>query len=201
MIPTGDPGLDLCLGGGYPPGALHVVAGSPGSGKTSWLRRSIRLALNAGKTVHVVDLERTIHKHFPVDAGISFETDLTRPFPEAVDLLVIDCVQLHYVQEEHIAGLARWLGSNLIPRLQRLEHPVKLMSWQSPRSGSTPSLPQALNYAAEVVLHLDRPPTSESFRAALRKNRFGTTGGDFGYTLPDAAAIIRPTIWERLEET
>ena len=33
-LPTGEPSLDLVLGGGLPAGSLIVVAGPPGSGKT-----------------------------------------------------------------------------------------------------------------------------------------------------------------------
>jgi circadian clock protein KaiC len=34
LLPTGDPGLDAVVGGGLRPGALIVVAGAPGTGKT-----------------------------------------------------------------------------------------------------------------------------------------------------------------------
>jgi hypothetical protein len=213
MIPTGDPNLDEPLDGGYQQGALHIVAGGPASGKTTWLRRTIRLALNAGKTVHVVDLERTIQRHFPGEARISFETDLTRPFPEAVDLLIIDCAHQQPIPLENpelvtVGLMALWLGSNLVPRLQRLEHPVKLMSWQSRANhvlgGPDSLMPKALLHAADVVLYLDREQGQTNdggFRAVLRKNRFGTAGGTWGYTLPEANPIVRPTVWERLEET
>lgn len=220
MIPTGDPALDLGLDGGYQPGALHIVAGAPGSGKTNWLRRSIRLALDAGKTAHVVDLESTLQRHFQGEPRVS-STSSFRPLewaqiPANVDLLVIDCIQQHVLpmdsHQVQIAGMARWLGSQVVPMLRELHHPVKLLSWQDHRRqdrgqeswDNVPVIPKALNHAADVVLYLDRDQgqtDDRGFKAVLRKNRFGTTGGVWEYTLPEAKPIIRPTIWERLEET
>jgi hypothetical protein len=170
MISTGDPILDSHLGGGYHPGALHVLAGGVGSGKTTWLRRAIRQAEAEGKWVHVVDLEGTIR-------------DI---IPELVDLLIIDGIQQHPV-------------SQAIPRLSRLRHPVKLLTWQSPRGESDHRLPLGLGYSADVVLHLDR--TEGNLRVQLQKNRFGGHGFTWHCTLPEFQVIHRPTIWERLLES
>ncbi len=45
--PTGVPGLDLALGGGLPRGALTLVVGPPGSGKTTL---AVQTAFNAAQT-------------------------------------------------------------------------------------------------------------------------------------------------------
>lgn len=204
MISTGDPGLDECLDGGYQQGALHLVIGSPGSGKSSWLRMAIRSALNAGKTVHAVDLEGSIGKHFQGEPGFSVTTDLREPFQDQsrIDLLVYDDIRL--VRTEEVKeSLAQWLTAHFIPLLRRLEHPAKLVSWQSRSPEPNPNttgIPKALNFSADVILRLHRDEQSRGLRAVLQKNRFGLTGREFGYSLPDIRPIVRRTFWERLQD-
>jgi len=195
VISTGDPGLDECLDGGYQQGALHVVIGATGSGKSSWLRTAIRSALNAGKTVHAVDLEGSIGKYFQGEPHFSITTRLQEPLPEQsqIDLLVYDDARLDI--KSYQGALTEWLLGHFIPRLRLLEHPAKLVSWQS-----RTLIPKALNFSADVVLHLHRDENSRDLRAILRKNRFGLTGREFGYSLPDVRPIIRRTFWERLQD-
>lgn len=203
MISTGDLGLDECLDGGYQQGALHLVIGSPGSGKSSWLRMAIRSALNAGKTVHAVDLEGSIGKHFRGEPGFSVTTRL-RPLQDQsrIDLLVYDDAQLDI--QSYQGALPEWLSGHFIPDLQRLEHPAKLVSWQSRSPETNPRVsaivPKALNFSADVILRLHRDEHVRGLRAVLQKNRFGLTGREFGYALPDLRPIVRRTFWERLQE-
>jgi circadian clock protein KaiC len=35
QLPSGAPGLDLVLGGGFPEGSFNLIAGAPGTGKTT----------------------------------------------------------------------------------------------------------------------------------------------------------------------
>jgi hypothetical protein len=200
MISTGDPGLDECLDGGYQQGALHLVVGGTGSGKTSWLRTAIRSALNAGKTVHIVDQEGSL-RSFQGEPHCSISSSISEPLlPDQgkIDLLVYDDAHLLHTAQE--LGVARWVTSFFVPNLRLLEHPVKLVSWQA-RAALPGSLgvPKALNFSADVVLHLHRAEDSRDIRAILRKNRFGLTGQEFGYSLPEVRPIIRRTIWERLQ--
>lgn len=52
--PTGVPNLDLMLGGGMPPGALVIIMGPPGSGKTTLAGQMGFAAAHAGRRVVLV---------------------------------------------------------------------------------------------------------------------------------------------------
>ena len=52
--PTGVPGLDLVLGGGLPRGALTLVVGPPGSGKTTLAVQAAFAAARAGRRVLIL---------------------------------------------------------------------------------------------------------------------------------------------------
>jgi len=52
--PTGVPNLDLMLGGGVPRGALVLVVGPPGSGKTTLANQMAFTAARAGRRVLIL---------------------------------------------------------------------------------------------------------------------------------------------------
>lgn len=61
-VSTGIPGLDEVLGGGYPAHRLHLVEGSPGTGKTTLALQFLLEGVQQGETVLYVTLSETIEE-------------------------------------------------------------------------------------------------------------------------------------------
>jgi circadian clock protein KaiC len=73
-VETGVPGLDLILHGGLPANRLHLIQGSPGTGKTTFALQFLREGLARGEKVLYVTLSETADELR--DAGSSHGWDL-----------------------------------------------------------------------------------------------------------------------------
>mgnify|MGYP000147322899 CR=1 FL=1 len=134
-LPTGCAGLDELLGGGVEPGALTLVYGEPGSGKTSLaLQLSREVLNNGGKSVLFIDTE-----------GLSMERLKQVCGDEALDGL----------------SIAAPVDQVVVPAQQRLAHelqPPDHMQAHSATDGRAPELrPTDLWGLVQVLGRCRRP--------------------------------------------
>ncbi len=69
-IPTGFPGLDAILGGGWPVGRASEVYGAEASGKSALAHRAIKACQDAGGTAMLLDFEHALDKTKMEQLGI-----------------------------------------------------------------------------------------------------------------------------------
>jgi DNA repair protein RadA/Sms len=182
--------FDRVLGGGLVPGAVILLSGEPGVGKSTLLLEVAANAARAGSKVLYVSGEESVGQvrmraertGALVDTlFLAAETDLATVLGqiEAVepDLLVVDSVQT--VASAEIDGAAgmpsqvREVAANLIRVAKERAMPVILVGHVT-KDGSIAG-PRALEHLVDVVCHFEGDrQTSLRFVRSL-KNRFGPT--------------------------
>ena len=182
--------FDRVLGGGLVPGAVILLSGEPGVGKSTLLLEAAANAARAGSKVLYVSGEESVGQvrmraertGALVDTlFLAAETDLATVLGqiEAVepDLLVVDSVQT--VASAEIDGAAgmpsqvREVAANLIRVAKERAMPVILVGHVT-KDGSIAG-PRALEHLVDVVCHFEGDrQTSLRFVRSL-KNRFGPT--------------------------
>lgn len=182
--------FDRVLGGGLVPGAVILLSGEPGVGKSTLLLEVAANAARAGSKVLYVSGEESVGQvrmraertGALVDTlFLAAETDLATVLGqiEAVepDLLVVDSVQT--VASGEIDGAAgmpsqvREVAANLIRVAKERAIPVILVGHVT-KDGSIAG-PRALEHLVDVVCHFEGDrQTSLRFVRSL-KNRFGPT--------------------------
>ena len=182
--------FDRVLGGGLVPGAVILLSGEPGVGKSTLLLEVAANAARAGSKVLYVSGEESVGQvrmraertGALVDTlFLAAETDLATVLGqiEAVepDLLVVDSVQT--VASGEIDGAAgmpsqvREVAANLIRVAKERAMPVILVGHVT-KDGSIAG-PRALEHLVDVVCHFEGDrQTSLRFVRSL-KNRFGPT--------------------------
>lgn len=118
-IGTGCDVLDRILGGGWQRGALNVVDGGMGSGKTSLVLQSLSYNVQEGQRACYLDMEGHLEALWPCGGGPHGESLLVGEPPSAelmfewvmrllaadcLDLLVIDSLGWWITQEECLLG-------------------------------------------------------------------------------------------------
>jgi len=178
------------LGGGVVPGALVLLSGDPGIGKSTLLLQIAAMAAAQGKKVIYVSGEESAHQiklradRLEVEGEglyLLCETDLEtivhRMEELSPDLAIIDSIQSVYLEgtggapgsigqiRECTLQLVRWSKSSNIPLL---------VTGQVTKEGAIAG-PKALEHIVDVVLYLEGDPFSAYRLLRGVKNRFGST--------------------------
>jgi DNA repair protein RadA/Sms len=188
--PTGVDELDRVLGGGIVPGAVVLLAGEPGVGKSTLLLDVAARAARTGRRVLYVTGEESAAQ-VRLRAGriraldpnllLADETDLATVLGhvEAVDpdLLVLDSVQtIASAQVEGTAGgvaQVREVAAALIAAAKSRDLPVVLVGHVT-KDGSVAG-PRTLEHLVDVVCQFEGDRHSRLRMLRATKNRYGPT--------------------------
>ena len=187
--PTGLDELDRVLGGGLVPGAVLLLAGEPGVGKSTLLLEAAALAAEAGPVLYVTGEESAAQVRSRADRigavserlFLTAETDLDVVLGHIDEveprLLIIDSVQTVAAAEvEGAAGgvtQVRAVASALIAVAKERSMATILVGHVT-KDGSVAG-PRALEHLVDVVLHFDGDRHSQLRMVRAVKNRYGPT--------------------------
>jgi DNA repair protein RadA/Sms len=209
---TGLDELDRVLGGGLVPGAVLLLAGEPGVGKSTLLLETGALAAEAGPVLYVTGEESAAQVRSRADRigavsdrlYLAAETDLDAVLGhvDAIEpgLLIIDSVQT--IAAADIDGSAggvtqvRAVASALISVAKERSMATILVGHVT-KDGSVAG-PRALEHLVDVVLHFDGDRHSQLRMVRAVKNRYGPTDevgcfdlGEYGLIgLPDPSGLF-----------
>jgi DNA repair protein RadA/Sms len=187
--PTGLDELDRVLGGGLVPGAVLLLAGEPGVGKSTLLLEAAALVAEAGRVLYVTGEESAAQVRSRADRigavserlFLAAETDLDVVLGHIDQieprLLIIDSVQTVAAAEvEAAAGgvtQVRAVASALIAVAKERSMATILVGHVT-KDGSVAG-PRALEHLVDVVLHFDGDRHSQLRMVRAVKNRYGPT--------------------------
>jgi len=188
--PTGVPELDRVLGGGLVPGAVVLLAGEPGVGKSTLLLDVAARAARGGRRVLYVTGEESAAQ-VRLRAGrigaldpkllLADETDLATVLGHVEqvdpDLLVLDSVQtVASAQVEGAAGgvaQVREVSAAVIAAAKSRDLPVVLVGHVT-KDGSVAG-PRTLEHLVDVVCQFEGDRHSRLRLLRATKNRYGPT--------------------------
>jgi DNA repair protein RadA/Sms len=211
--PTGLDELDRVLGGGLVPGAVVLLAGEPGVGKSTLLLEAGALAAESGGTVlYVTGEESAAQVRLRADrvgavgsrlylaaetelAGVLAHIEAVRP-----DLLIIDSVQT--ITAPGVEGTPggvtqiREVTSALMAVAKQQSLTTVLVGHVTKDGGIAG--PRALEHLVDVVLHFEGDRHQQLRMVRALKNRFGPTDevgcfelGEYGLIgLPDPSGLF-----------
>ncbi len=210
--PSGLDELDRVLGGGLVPGAVLLLAGEPGVGKSTLLLETGALVAEAGPVLYVTGEESAAQVRSRADRigavsdqlFLAAETDLDAVLGhvDAVEprLLIIDSVQTIAAAgvEGSPGGVTqvRAVASALISVAKERSMATILVGHVT-KDGSVAG-PRALEHLVDVVLHFDGDRHSQLRMVRAVKNRYGPTDevgcfdlGEYGLIgLPDPSGLF-----------
>src|SRR6516225_11505677 len=210
--PTGLDELDRVLGGGLVPGAVLLLAGEPGVGKSTLLLEAGALVAEAGPVLYVTGEESAAQVRLRADRigavserlFLAAETDLEAVLGHVYNveprLLIIDSVQTiaaagvdgapgGVTQVREVAGVLTAIAKERSLATILVGHVTKDGSVAGPR---------ALEHLVDVVLHFDGDRHSQLRMVRAVKNRYGPTDevgcfdlGEYGLIgLPDPSGLF-----------
>jgi DNA repair protein RadA/Sms len=187
--PTGLDELDRVLGGGLVPGAVLLLAGEPGVGKSTLLLEAGALVADTGPVLYVTGEESAAQVRMRADRigalseqlFLAAETDLDAVLGHvdqvAPRLLIIDSVQtISAAGVEGVPGgvtQVREVASALIAVAKERSLATILVGHVT-KDGSVAG-PRTLEHLVDVVLHFDGDRHSQLRMVRAVKNRFGPT--------------------------
>jgi len=212
MRPTGMGELDRVLGGGLVPGAVVLLAGEPGVGKSTLLLEAGALAAASGRVLYVTGEESAAQVRLRADRigavsdslYLAAETDFAALLGhvQAVDptLLIVDSVQtVSAADVEGVPGGVTQVReiTAALTALAKQRTLTTVLVGHVTKDGAVAG-PRTLEHLVDVVLHFDGDPHGRLRMVRALKNRFGPTDefgcfelGEDGLTgLPDPSGLF-----------
>jgi DNA repair protein RadA/Sms len=210
--PTGLDELDRVLGGGLVPGAVVLLAGEPGVGKSTLLLEAGALAAASGRVLYVTGEESAAQVRLRADRigavsdslYLAAETDFAAVLGhvQAVEpaLLIVDSVQaISAAGVEGVPGGVTQVReiTAALTALAKQRTLTTVLVGHVTKDGSIAG-PRTLEHLVDVVLHFDGDPRGQLRMVRAVKNRFGPTDefgcfelGEDGLTgLPDPSGLF-----------
>jgi DNA repair protein RadA/Sms len=210
--PTGLDELDRVLGGGIVPGAVLLLAGEPGVGKSTLLLEVGALAAESGPVLYVTGEESAAQVRLRADrigslSGNLFlaaETDLSAVLAHVEEvgpsLLIIDSVQT--IMAAGVEGTPGGVTqvrevAAALTGLAKQRSMATIMVGHVTKDGSVAG-PRALEHVVDVVLQFEGDRHSQLRMVRALKNRYGPTDevgcfdlGEYGLIgLPDPSGLF-----------
>jgi DNA repair protein RadA/Sms len=210
--PTGLDELDRVLGGGLVPGAVLLLAGEPGVGKSTLLLEAGALVAETGPVLYVTGEESAAQVRSRADRigavserlFLAAETDLDAVLAHVDDvnprLLIIDSVQT--ITADGVDGAAGGVTqvravANVLTGVAKERSLATILVGHVTKDGSVAG-PRALEHLVDIVLHFDGDRHSQLRMVRAVKNRFGPTDevgcfdlGEYGLIgLPDPSGLF-----------
>lgn len=187
---TGVGEFDRVLGGGLVPGAVVLLSGEPGVGKSTLLLNVASNATNKGLKVLYVSGEESVGQirlraertgALTPNLYLASETDLASVLGQVAtvvpQLLIVDSVQtIAHAEIDGAAGMPsqiREVASNLIRVAKENNLPVILVGHVT-KDGNIAG-PRALEHLVDVVCHFEGDRQTALRFVRSQKNRFGPT--------------------------
>ncbi len=210
--PTGLDELDRVLGGGLVPGAVVLLAGEPGVGKSTLLLEAGALASEAGPVLYITAEESAAQVRLRADRVgavgpnlyLAAETEMSALLAhvEAVrpQLLIIDSVQTISADGVDAApgGVTQIRAvTSALMALAKSQSLTTVLVGHVTKDGSIAG-PRALEHMVDVVLYFDGDRHAQLRMVRAQKNRFGPTDevgcfelGEYGLIgLPDPSGLF-----------
>ena len=210
--PTGMDELDRVLGGGLVPGAVLLLAGEPGVGKSTLLLETGALVAESGPVLYVTGEESAAQVRLRADRigavsdqlFLAAETDLdvVLGHVDAVQprLLIIDSVQtIAAAGVEGVPGGVTQVRevAAALTAVAKERSLTTILVGHVTKDGSVAG-PRALEHLVDVVLHFDGDRHSQLRMVRSVKNRYGPTDevgcfdlGEYGLIgLPDPSGLF-----------
>jgi DNA repair protein RadA/Sms len=187
--PTGLGELDRVLGGGLVPGAVVLLAGEPGVGKSTLLLEAGALAAQRGPVLYVTGEESAAQVRLRADRigavspnlFLAAETDAAAVIGLAAtvrpSLLIVDSVQTVWLESVDGApgGVAQVREvTAALTALAKRESLTTVLVGHVTKDGSIAG-PRSLEHLVDVVLHFDGDRHAQLRMVRALKNRFGPT--------------------------
>ncbi|HSR85898.1 MAG TPA: DNA repair protein RadA [Streptosporangiaceae bacterium] len=211
-VPTGMSELDRVLGGGLVPGAVVLLAGEPGVGKSTLLLEAGALAAASGRVLYVTGEESAAQVRLRADRigavndslYLAAETDFGALLGhvQEVDpaLLIVDSVQT--ISAGGVEGVPGGVTqvrevTAALTALAKQRTLTTVLVGHVTKDGSVAG-PRTLEHLVDVVLHFDGDARGQLRMVRALKNRFGPTDefgcfelGEKGLTgLPDPSGLF-----------
>ncbi len=210
--PTGISELDRVLGGGLVPGAVVLLAGEPGVGKSTLLLEAGALAAESGRVLYVTGEESAAQVRLRADRVgaisdglfLAAETDFAALLGhvEAVapDLLIVDSVQtIGVAGVDGVPGGVTQVRevTAALTRLAKQRTLTTVLVGHVTKDGAVAG-PRTLEHLVDVVLHFEGDARGQLRMVRAVKNRFGPTDeigcfelGEYGLIgLPDPSGLF-----------
>jgi DNA repair protein RadA/Sms len=221
--PTGLGELDRVLGGGLVPGAVVLLAGEPGVGKSTLLLEAGALAARTGPVLYVTGEESAAQVRLRADRigaisdnlYLAAETDLgaVADHVEAVNpsLLIVDSVQtISVATTDGVPGGVTQIRevTGALTAIAKQRSLTTMLVGHVTKDGSIAG-PRSLEHLVDVVLHFDGDRHAQLRMIRALKNRFGPTDeigcfelGEGGLTeLPDPSGLFLSRLHEPVPGT
>ncbi len=187
--PTGLDELDRVLGGGLVPGAVLLLAGEPGVGKSTLLLEAGALVAASGPVLYITGEESAaqvrlradrlgaVHENLYLAAETDLDAVVTHVSAVQPRLLIIDSVQT--VAAADVDGVpggvtqVREVASALIA-LAKAQAMSTILVGHVTKDGSVAG-PRTLEHLVDVVLHFEGDRHSRLRMVRAVKNRYGPT--------------------------
>ncbi len=210
--PTGLDELDRVLGGGLVPGAVLLLAGEPGVGKSTLLLETGALVAEGGPVLYVTGEESAAQVRSRADRigavserlFLAAETDLDAVLSHIDEveprLLIIDSVQTIAAAEVEGApgGVTQVRAvASALTAVAKERSMATILVGHVTKDGSVAG-PRALEHLVDVVLYFDGDRHSQLRMVRAVKNRYGPTDevgcfdlGEYGLIgLPDPSGLF-----------
>jgi DNA repair protein RadA/Sms len=210
--PIGLDELDRVLGGGLVPGAVLLLAGEPGVGKSTLLLEAAALAAESGPVLYITGEESASQVRSRADRigavsdrlFLAAETDLDAVLSHVDQveprLLIIDSVQT--IAAPDVEGTAGGVTqvravAHALTAVAKERSMATILVGHVTKDGTVAG-PRALEHLVDVVLHFDGDRHSQLRMVRAVKNRYGPTDevgcfdlGEYGLIgLPDPSGLF-----------